>query len=276
MVTGTKEILELRFSDGSRLRCTPNHRVWTTDGWVRAEHLTVDHKIVRSFHHADRSAASLSLPAAAHSLAASTAELALPEKWDDELAHFVGWLVGDGCLTTSGITTVYGSEADQRDVMPRHQNALRSWTNFDAKPSVQSNGTLQLRSMRQGVRDFFAVSESPPGDPRRRSSLTASSRRRSRRSSPFCRGSLTLTVASSTRSTRAPATSASAAAQRSYCSVSRSFWHRWESPRASTSRPPRLTPSPTPARTARKPPTRPTALRMTCASAAARSATSRV
>jgi ribonucleoside-diphosphate reductase alpha chain len=27
MVTGTNEVLELRFSDGSRLRCTPNHRV---------------------------------------------------------------------------------------------------------------------------------------------------------------------------------------------------------------------------------------------------------
>jgi ribonucleoside-diphosphate reductase alpha chain len=36
MVTGTHEILELRFSDGSRLRSTPNHRLWTANrGWVR-------------------------------------------------------------------------------------------------------------------------------------------------------------------------------------------------------------------------------------------------
>src|SRR5262249_43751035 len=41
MVTGRNEVLELRFSDGSRLRCTPGHRIWTANrGWVRAEELT--------------------------------------------------------------------------------------------------------------------------------------------------------------------------------------------------------------------------------------------
>src|SRR5207248_6604890 len=30
MVTGTNPIVELRFSDGSRLRCTPKHRLWTS------------------------------------------------------------------------------------------------------------------------------------------------------------------------------------------------------------------------------------------------------
>ena len=35
MMTGRNEIVELRFSDGSRLRCTPNHRIWTANrGWV--------------------------------------------------------------------------------------------------------------------------------------------------------------------------------------------------------------------------------------------------
>ena len=35
MVTGRNEILELRFSDGARLRCTPGHRIWTANrGWV--------------------------------------------------------------------------------------------------------------------------------------------------------------------------------------------------------------------------------------------------
>src|SRR5712675_2383299 len=34
MVTGRNEIIELRFSDGARLRCTPGHRIWTTNrGW---------------------------------------------------------------------------------------------------------------------------------------------------------------------------------------------------------------------------------------------------
>ena len=35
MVTGTNEIVELEFSDGMVLRCTPNHRIWTGQPWLR-------------------------------------------------------------------------------------------------------------------------------------------------------------------------------------------------------------------------------------------------
>jgi ribonucleoside-diphosphate reductase alpha chain len=158
MVTGTNEVLELRFSDGSRLRCTPNHRLWTKNrGWVRAEELSNADRIVRSFHNADRSMASEALPEKAQSVVRRATTAGLPSKWDDDLAHFLGWLVGDGCMTSEVLTTVYGSEADQRDIMPRHQGALVRWTGFDSKPSLQRNGTVQLRCGRRAVKDFFAA-----------------------------------------------------------------------------------------------------------------------
>src|SRR5439155_25561419 len=63
LVTGTNEILELRFSDGSRLRCTPRHRLWTANrGWVHAEDLMADDRVVRSSHYAERSAADARIP----------------------------------------------------------------------------------------------------------------------------------------------------------------------------------------------------------------------
>ena len=40
-------------------------------------------------------------------------------------------------------------------MLPRHQEALRGWTGFDAKPSVQANGTLQLRSGKREVVKFL-------------------------------------------------------------------------------------------------------------------------
>ena len=114
MVTGTNEILELRFSDGSRLRCTPGHRLWTSNrGWVHAEELLADDRVVRSFHEAMRPMASLQLPDAAVKVAQRAVKLNLPQKWDDEFAHFLGWLVGDGCLTGDTMTTVYGSDDDK-------------------------------------------------------------------------------------------------------------------------------------------------------------------
>ncbi len=158
MVTGTNEIVELRFSDGSRLRCTPGHRVWTANqGWVRAEDLTEGDQVMRSPQYAARAAADPRIPAsalAAARLAKSRRPLDLPEKWDEDLGHYVGWLVGDGCVTDQSAVTVYGSDDDRDEVMPRHRDLLAGITGFDAKPSVQANGTQQLRVTRDGFVAF--------------------------------------------------------------------------------------------------------------------------
>jgi ribonucleoside-diphosphate reductase alpha chain len=156
IVSGTNEILELRFSDGSRLRCTPGHGLWTSNrGWVHAEDIQADDRVVRSFHEAMRPMASLRLPASAVEVAQRASALNLPQKWDADFAHFLGWLVGDGCLTDDTLTTVYGSDDDKTAVLPRHQGFLAGWTGFDVKPSVQANGALQLRSGKSEVVNFF-------------------------------------------------------------------------------------------------------------------------
>jgi len=149
LVTGTNEIVELRFSDGSRLRCTPGHRIWAAGhGWVRAEDLTADDHVVRSLQYAARAAADPRIPAGALAAAAavrSRKPLDLPEKWDEEFGHYLGWLVGDGCVTDQNAVTVYGSDDDLNEVLPRHRALIARITGFDAKPSIQANGTQQLR-----------------------------------------------------------------------------------------------------------------------------------
>ena len=161
MVTGRNEILELRFSDGARLRCTPGHRIWTANrGWVHAEELTSDDKVVRSFQHAPRPMADNRIPM--HAILTVECEktrkpLQVPSKWDEEFAHYVGWLVGDGCVDSRDATavTVYGSDEDKDVVLPRHHALLARITGFESKPSVQLNGTLQLRVARQAFGQFL-------------------------------------------------------------------------------------------------------------------------
>jgi len=156
MVTGTNEVLQLRFSDGSRLRCTPNHRLWTRNrGWVPSQDLDAADEIVRSLEYAGRPMASPALPVAAQEAARRATTSMLPTKWDEDLAHYVGWLVGDGCMTASTATTIYGSIQDQTEILPRHAKLLGQWLGFELKPSVQSNSTLQLRTARRGVLDFL-------------------------------------------------------------------------------------------------------------------------
>jgi ribonucleotide reductase alpha subunit len=158
MVTGLNEILELRFSDGSRLRCTPAHRIWTANkGWVHAEELEADDRVVRSLQYAARSSADVKIPQSA--LDAGRAPKArsvtnLPEKWDEELGYYLGWLVGDGCVTDQNAVTIYGTEGDRTDAMSRHAELLERITGFAAKPSVQANGTLQLRVTRDAFVAF--------------------------------------------------------------------------------------------------------------------------
>ena len=148
MVTGVNEITELRFSDGSRLRCTPAHRIWTASrGWVPAEELTPADQVVRSRQYAARSAADPRIPAdalAAARSACSRKAISLPEKWDRELGHYLGWLAGDGCVTDQNAVTVYGCAQDCAEALPRHQELLRRITGFDAKPSAQANGAAHL------------------------------------------------------------------------------------------------------------------------------------
>ncbi|MDN5860237.1 MAG: vitamin B12-dependent ribonucleotide reductase, partial [Pseudonocardia sp.] len=161
MVTGTNEVLELRFRDGSRLRCTPNHRVWTANRlWVRADALTDDDRVVRSVAYAPRPHASAALPGPAID-AGSTARgrrlAVVPEKWTPELAGYLGRLVGDGCLTAAGAVTVYAGQWEQQTLLPSHAELLAGINGVTAKPSVQPNGTRQLRANRGRFAAFLRM-----------------------------------------------------------------------------------------------------------------------
>ena len=161
MVTGRNEIVELRFSDGSRLRCTPGHRIWTANrGWVHARDLTTEDRVVRSFQHAPRPLADPHIPAEALLMARyekSRKWLQLPTKWDAEFAHYLGWLVGDGSIGARGneAVTVYGTAAEQQTVLPRHHALLTQITGFESKPSLQQNDTVQLRVTRRAFGEFL-------------------------------------------------------------------------------------------------------------------------
>ncbi len=81
----------------------------------------------------------------------------LPEKWSPELGHYLGWLVGDGCLTDAIAVTVYGGDEEQEHVLPAHREFLASITGTLAKPSRQANGTVQLRAGRRAIRDVLGA-----------------------------------------------------------------------------------------------------------------------
>ncbi|MDA8038415.1 MAG: ribonucleoside-diphosphate reductase, partial [Actinomycetota bacterium] len=100
MITGYNDIVRLRLDNGMELRCTPGHRIFTTNrGYVAAGELTADDLVKVLDVPAPPVEADLALPVETD--AASYREpygrstpLELPGEWSEELAHYLGWLVG--------------------------------------------------------------------------------------------------------------------------------------------------------------------------------------
>ncbi|HWS45917.1 MAG TPA: LAGLIDADG family homing endonuclease, partial [Acidimicrobiia bacterium] len=163
MVTGWNEIVKLRFSNGAELRCTPNHRIFTENrGYVEAKDLveTDEIKLLTLPAPAVNADWKLSVSAKLYALAGrgdkKSRTFALPEKWSTEMAHYLGWLVGDGCISGDVVSTVYGSDEEQREILPAHRELMTQWNDGVApKPSVQANGTVQLRQSRRVIARFL-------------------------------------------------------------------------------------------------------------------------
>ncbi|MEI6621833.1 MAG: LAGLIDADG family homing endonuclease, partial [Actinomycetes bacterium] len=162
MITGYNPIVRLRLSGGQELRCTPGHRLWTTNrGYVEAKDLTADDRLFPLDLPAPAVNASWALPEAATAAAVRVHGeqhdyMNIPEEWSMDLGHYLGWLVGDGS-TSQTISTIYGSADDRTEILPLHQTFVES-INGDRsiKLSEQSNGTAQLRLGRGAFRRFLA------------------------------------------------------------------------------------------------------------------------
>ena len=160
MVTGTNPIVRLEFTNGMAVRCTPNHRFWTQNrGWVRADELADDDEIQILDVEAPAVAADYSLPVSTTTAdyisqcgRGTIVDTVLPEKWTLELAHYLGWLVGDGSVNQTDVTvTVYGTDAEQREIMPVHAELIKTITGSEPTPVAMSNGTVQLRVYRKSL-----------------------------------------------------------------------------------------------------------------------------
>ena len=146
MITGRNPIVRLRFDNGMELRCTPGHRIFTTNrGYVEADELTSnDH--VRSLDlpspavNADWTIPVTSDVDAHRGKGEGHDEMRFPEVWSDEFAHYLGWLIGDGSTCGPSTATIYGSAEDRDEVLPAHQ-ALLEWINGIAHSRSASKPT---------------------------------------------------------------------------------------------------------------------------------------
>ena len=162
MITGYNDIVRLRLDNGVELRCTPGHKIFTTNrGYVEARHLTFRDEVKLLDLEAPAVDADLGLPVSSDpddywTKGDHGQPLRFPETWSEEFAHYLGWLVGDGSTSGTTVAAIYGSQEDREEILPRHAELL-DWVNCERpiKLSEQANGTVQLRLARRAFKQFI-------------------------------------------------------------------------------------------------------------------------
>ncbi len=131
MVTGHHPVLRLRFANGMEVRATPNHRFFTRNrGFVRADELGPEDQVRVLDQPAPAMRASFTIPVhAGEEVWREKYDRRegpnLPEEWDHTFAHWLGWLIGDGCISGNTVTTIYGTAEERDTILPLHQMLVR-------------------------------------------------------------------------------------------------------------------------------------------------------
>ena len=161
MRNGVKPIVRLRFANGGELRCTPNHRLWTTNrGYVRAEELTAQDSVLLNDSPTPAERAGWALPVKVKTLARSVVRggeayvKELPDRWSEGLAELTGHLVGDGWATDVQTGWVYGGDDVDDGLLEAHDGLLRELIGGISRQEMP-DGTVQLRAGGEAVRELF-------------------------------------------------------------------------------------------------------------------------
>nr|WP_255570208.1 LAGLIDADG family homing endonuclease [Cohnella sp. CFH 77786] len=129
--TGVKQTLNIALKNGMELKVTPEHRIYTHNGWKEARNLnTEDYVYVQSGE------------------GAFSDHDGLGEQW----GMFLGWLTGDGWISKQGdIGMVFG--ANDAEVIECMVEAGESISGIKAKVFERPNGTKHIFWHRKALRN---------------------------------------------------------------------------------------------------------------------------
>ncbi len=161
MRNGVNPIVRLHFANGGELRCTPNHRIWTTNrGYVCADELTGEDRVLLNDAPTPAHDASWELPvkvglrAKSFERGGSVVYQELPDRWSEGLAELTGHLIGDGWLTNVQTGWVYGGDDISDGLADAHEGLLKELIGGISRQEMP-NGAVQLRAGSEAVREFF-------------------------------------------------------------------------------------------------------------------------
>ncbi len=158
--SGIKPVLRVTTEGGYSLEVTPDHRVMTTRGWVRAQDLKPGYDCVLLQSGESGFPGAARLPFAPGTEAEGSRGRAcrhrLPSEWGEELGLVLGWHVINGWLCDDGDDCGVGFtfSAEDRGPMERLMPALNGWYGREVRPVELPNG-IHLSYPGRFFADFF-------------------------------------------------------------------------------------------------------------------------
>ncbi len=129
--TGEKETVNVALQNGMELKVTPDHRIYTDNGWKEARELTPDDYVY---------------------IQSGEGMFAESDDLGEEWGHFLGWLTGDGWISKRGdVGMVFGGEDEE--AVRRLVEAGEAIAGVKAKVYERDNGTKQVYWWRKELRD---------------------------------------------------------------------------------------------------------------------------
>ncbi|HHW13659.1 MAG TPA: adenosylcobalamin-dependent ribonucleoside-diphosphate reductase, partial [Firmicutes bacterium] len=157
---------------GYSLEVTPDHKIMTTQGWVRAGELKPGfHSVLLQSGESgfpEKAALPFVPEAEVQGRNGRTYRHAFPHEWSEDLGQALGWLVGDGWLVDGERNCRVGFTfaADDREAMERLAPVLNRWYGTEVKPIRRANGVFHLSYHSRSFVEFFRNLGVVPGEAR--------------------------------------------------------------------------------------------------------------
>jgi len=157
--SGVREVCRITTESGYEVEVTPDHRLLTDKGWVKASDLTKEHRIlIQSGEGGFNTNRSLPFEVKNEFKGENgkTTKLNLPTEWSKELGQVLGWLTGDGWIREGRDCRVgFTFSEEDLDVLNHLKPILNGWYGQDIKEVKRGNGVYHLSYHSKPFVEFF-------------------------------------------------------------------------------------------------------------------------
>ena len=159
--TGRKDVFRLITVSGYELEATADHKVMTTEGWVKLNELRKDYHevLIQSKEGKFNNSKGLPFPVINNFIGENGRryKLNLPSEWSKELGQVLGWIVGDGWLREGDKNCRLGLtfSKDDKEILDYLKPLLNSWYGYDIKEVERENGVTHLSYHSKYFVEFF-------------------------------------------------------------------------------------------------------------------------